>query len=94
VAAIFYGGEVFSFHNYSWISILVNIPATFFATAYYEFLMRDSLQKLGHGAAYHEHGEDGLRQVLTNRGMIGGGPNGSAMETGYANAANKDESSY
>jgi glycerol uptake facilitator-like aquaporin len=46
VAAIFFGGEVFSYKNYSWIAILVNVPATIFATGYYEMLMRDSLQKM------------------------------------------------
>lgn len=76
VAAMFYGGEVFSFHNYSWIAILVNIPATIFATAYYEFLMRDSLRKIGKGAALHEHGEEGLAlhltktEIATERGMM------------------------
>lgn len=76
VAAIFYGGEVFSFHNYSWIAILVNIPATVVATAYYEFLMRDSLRKIGKGAAFHEHGEEGLAlhltktEIATERGMM------------------------
>lgn len=77
VAAIFYGGEVFSFHNnYSWIAILVNIPATVCATAYYEFLMRDSLRKIGKGAAFHEHGEEGLAlhltktEIATERGMM------------------------
>lgn len=77
VAAIFYGGEVFSFHNnYSWIAILVNIPATVVATAYYEFLMRDSLWKIGKGAAFHEHGEEGLAlhltktEIATERGMM------------------------
>lgn len=79
VAAIFYGREAFTYKNYSWISILVNIPATFFATAYYEFLMRDSLQKLAHGAAYHESGDEGLRRVATSRGII--------MERGMAQAA-------
>lgn len=69
VAAIFYGGEVFSYHNYSWIAILVNVPATLFATAYYEMLMRDSLQKIGKGAAYHENGEDGLMLHLTTTGL-------------------------
>lgn len=69
VAAIFFGGEVFSYHNYAWISILVNVPATFFATAYYEFLMRDSLQKLGKGAAVHEEGEEGLWRHVTNQGI-------------------------
>ncbi|KAK5115531.1 hypothetical protein LTR62_001190 [Meristemomyces frigidus] len=65
VAAIFYGGEAFSYKSYSWIAILVNVPATLFATAYYEFLMRDSLQKIGKGAAVHEHGEHGLALHLT-----------------------------
>lgn len=66
VAAIFFGGEVFSYKNYSWISLVVNIPATFFATAYYELVLRDSLQKLGKGAAVHEHGDDGLKKYWTN----------------------------
>ena len=66
VAAIFFGGEAFSYLNYSWIAILVNIPATLFATAYYEFLMRDSLQKIGKGHAVHEDGEEGLTRHLTN----------------------------
>ncbi|KAF2173650.1 hypothetical protein M409DRAFT_61972 [Zasmidium cellare ATCC 36951] len=78
VAAIFYGGEAFSYHNYSWISILVNVPATIFATAYYEFLMRDSLQKIGKGAAMHEGGEEGLALHLTKSGI--------AMERGSTNA--------
>lgn len=65
VAAIFFGKEAFTFKNYSWISILVNIPATIFATGYYEFLMRDSLQKIGKGHAQHEHGEAGLVRHLT-----------------------------
>ncbi|KAG2160961.1 hypothetical protein JADG_000700 [Aureobasidium aubasidani] len=65
VALIFFGREAFTYHSYSWISILVNIPATLFATAYYEMLMRDSLQKIGKGAAVHEHGEEGLNLHLT-----------------------------
>lgn len=66
VAAIFFGGEAFSYLNYSWIAILVNVPATLFATGYYEFLMRDSLSKIGKGHAVHEHGEEGLRRHITN----------------------------
>ena len=69
VAAIFFGGEAFSFKNYSWISILVNVPATLFATGYYELLMRDSLQKISKGAAVHEHGENGLALHLTKTGV-------------------------
>ena len=66
VAAIFYGREAFTYMNYSWIAILVNIPATIFATAFYEFLMRDSLQKISKGHAVHEGGEEGLRRHITN----------------------------
>lgn len=62
VAAIFFGGEAFSYLNYSWIAILVNVPATLFATGYYEFLMRDSLQKIAGGM---------LRMSMGRRGCIG-----------------------
>ncbi|KAF2753625.1 aquaporin-like protein [Pseudovirgaria hyperparasitica] len=70
VAAIFYGGEAFSYYNYSWIAIMVNVPATLFATAYYELLMRDSLQKIGKGHALHEEGEEGLQRHLTKTQVI------------------------
>jgi hypothetical protein len=67
VSAIFFGGGVFSVDNgYPWISTLVNVPATIFATGYYEFLMRDSLQKIQKGHAEHEDGEEGLQRHLTN----------------------------
>jgi hypothetical protein len=66
VAAIFFGSEAFTFDHYPWISVLVNIPATLFATAYYEMLMRDSLIKIGKGHAVHEEGEEGLRRHITN----------------------------
>lgn len=69
VAAIFFGGEAFSYHNYSWIAILVNVPATIFATGYYEFLMRDSLQKIAKGHAEHEDGDSGLARHLTRTGI-------------------------
>jgi hypothetical protein len=71
VAAIFFGGEAFSYKNYSWISILVNVPATLFATGYYEFLMRDSVRVIGKGHAVHEHGQEGLERHLTNTGYMG-----------------------
>ncbi|KAL2055696.1 hypothetical protein ABVK25_003940 [Lepraria finkii] len=77
VAAIFFGGESFSYLKYSWIAILVNVPATLFATGYYEFLMRDSLSEIAKGHALHEHGEEGLHRHITRTGMI---------ETGSANA--------
>ena len=84
VAAIFFGKEAFTFDNgYAWISILVNIPATIFATGYYEFLMRDSLQKIATGHAQHEDGEDGLVRHLTRVGT---------NEMGVMNSTMKDRS--
>ncbi|KAI4098401.1 MAG: hypothetical protein LQ339_006456 [Xanthoria mediterranea] len=83
VAAIFFGGESFTYLNYSWIAILFNIPATIFATGYYVFLMRDSLGKIAKGHAVHEHGEEGLRRHITNTGHI---------ETGAANALRSNQS--
>ena len=84
VAAIFFGGEAFSYKNYSWISILVNVPATLFATGYYEMLMRDSLQKIARGGAVHERGDEGLGLHLTKSGISYASP--PAMEKGYSNA--------
>jgi glycerol uptake facilitator-like aquaporin len=84
VAAIFFGKEAFTFNNgYPWISILVNIPATVFATGYYEFLMRDSLQKIASGHAQHEEGEDGLVRHLTRVGT---------SEMGITNSTIKQQS--
>ena len=88
VAAIWFGGEAFSYKNYSWIAILVNIPATFLATAYYEFLMRDSLSKIGHGHAVHEEGEEGLARHLTKTRTWEEGK----MENGTTAATRKEES--
>jgi len=68
VAAIFFGRQAFTYNHYPWISILVNVPSTIFATCYYEFLMRDSLQKISQGHAEHEEGEEGLTRHLTNVG--------------------------
>ena len=84
VAAIFYGSEVFSYMNYSWIAILVNVPATLFATGYYEFLMRDSLQKISGGHAVHEGGEEGLALHLTKTNITAAN-DPFAMEKGTTN---------
>ncbi|KIX04354.1 uncharacterized protein Z518_05222 [Rhinocladiella mackenziei CBS 650.93] len=66
VAAIFFGKEAFTFSSsYSWISILVNVPATLLATGYYEFLMRDSLQKIHKGHAEHKEGDEGLQRYIS-----------------------------
>lgn len=92
VAAIFFGGEAFSIDNgYSWISILVNVPATLFATGYYEFLMRDSLQKIQKGHAAHEHGEEGLQRHLTK---VMTGPNSGAMSSTLRNGTGLDDKQY
>lgn len=80
VAAIFFGGEAFSYDKgYSWISILVNVPATIFATGFYELLVRDSLQKIAKGGAEHEDGEAGLVRHLTRVGTSEMGVMNSTM---------------
>jgi len=85
VAAIFFGGEAFSYKNYSWVAILVNIPATIFATGYYEFLMRDSLQKIAGGHAAHVAGEEGLATHLSRVERATTGP---TTERGFMNQTN------
>jgi len=47
VAAIFYGRSAFNL--YSPIAILVNVPATIFATAVYELILRDSFAIIAKG---------------------------------------------
>ncbi|KAL0262451.1 hypothetical protein SLS55_001419 [Diplodia seriata] len=83
VAAIFFGGEAFSYRSYCWIAILVNVPATFAATCYYELVLRDSLAKLGTGRAVHEGGDVGLQRHLSRVGWadeVGGGGGGWVMD--------------
>lgn len=70
VAAIFFGKEAFTYMNYTPIAVLVNIPATIFATGYYELLLRDSLMNITKGHAVHESGEDGLMRHLTKTGTL------------------------
>ncbi|KAF1981735.1 aquaporin-like protein, partial [Aulographum hederae CBS 113979] len=71
VATIFFGREAFAVDNgYAWISILVNIPATIFATGYYEFLMRDSIVNISKGHAEHEEGDEGLVRHLSYAGTL------------------------
>ena len=59
--------------TYSPIAILVNVPATIFATGYYELLMRDSLIKIGKGHASHEEGDEGLKRHITQNGYMENG---------------------
>lgn len=82
VAAIFFGGEAFSYHNYSWIAILVNVPATLFATAYYELFFRDSLGAVVQGHRQVEGGEEGLTRYMTNKGIYRGDEMGSGDREG------------
>ncbi len=88
VAAIFFGGEAFSLDNgYSWISILVNVPATIFATGYYEFLMRDSLAKIAKGHGAHEGGDEGLTRHVSKVSkdpMVFGAMSSTIKERDYA----------
>jgi hypothetical protein len=70
VAAIFYGSEAFSYKSYCWISILVNIPATIFATGFYELFLRDSIQLIHKGGVKHAEGEEGLRRYLSDVGVL------------------------
>lgn len=65
VAAIFFGKEAFNYMGYTPIAVLVNIPATMFATAYYELLLRDSLTGIEKGHAVHEDGEEALERHIT-----------------------------
>ncbi|KAI9744877.1 MAG: hypothetical protein M1818_001802 [Claussenomyces sp. TS43310] len=84
VAAIFFGGD--AFNRYAAIAILTNIPATIFATGYYEFLMRDSVRRIGTGHVQHEDGEEGLMRHLTKTGTIEQGMGGNlARGEGYEN---------
>lgn len=98
VAAIFFGGDVFKYdHSYAWISILVNIPATLFATGFYELVVRDSLTKIAKGHAAHAEGDDGLVRHLTKTNKyepsssMENGINGE-MEQGYTSALRKEKS--
>jgi len=87
VAAIFYGGDAFG--RYAPISILVNVPATLFATLVYEVILRDSFAIIGKGHATHEDGEEGLARHLTKTGTLEQGINsmlrGHSSEDTYDN---------
>ena len=70
----------------------MNIPATIFATAVYELLLRDSIAIIGKGHNTHEDGEDGLMRHLSRTGTIeqgvsntlrGQGSNGYASGNGH-----------
>jgi hypothetical protein len=68
VAAIFFGPEAFT--SYSAISILVSIPATLFATGYYELVLKDSFLWIARGHASHSEGDEGLMKHISRVGMV------------------------
>jgi len=82
VAAIFYGGQAFSYRNYAWIPILTNIPATLLAVGFYELVCRDSVQKIKQGHMRHADGEEALVRHLSKI---------ETMETGITDAAADDQ---
>jgi hypothetical protein len=81
VATIFYGSKAWTYRSYWFISLFVNIPATLFATCYYELVLRDSLDKIGLGHAQHEDGDEGLARHLSKRGMMAGDERGELMRS-------------
>lgn len=57
VAAAFLSTEAFTYKSYSWIGILVNVPATVLAVTYYEFVYKDTLTHIEGGHLSHPHDE-------------------------------------
>lgn len=53
VAAAFLSTSAFSYKSYSWIGILVNVPATVFAVTYYEFIFKDTMTHISEGHLSH-----------------------------------------
>lgn len=49
--------------------MLVNVPASLFATFVYEVFLRDSLGVIGSGMAAYEHGKEGLERYLAESGF-------------------------
>ncbi|KAH7349777.1 aquaporin-9 [Plectosphaerella cucumerina] len=70
VAAIFFGRDVWTHAGYAPIGMLVNIPATLLATAFYEVWIRDSFAIIGRGHARHQEGEAGLYRHMSKSGML------------------------
>lgn len=70
VATMFYGAEAFTYRGYAPIAMLVNIPATLLATAFYEAVMRDSLAVIGKGEAVYAEGDVMLYGRLRRMGLM------------------------
>lgn len=90
VAAIFFGGDAFG--KYSAIAILVNVPATIFATTVYEALLRDSFAIIAKGHNVHEDGEEGLQRHLTKTGTLDDHTKGNSSSEGSYRNGRKEES--
>jgi len=92
VAAIFYGGD--AFNRYAPIAVFVNVPATLFATAVYEVILRDSFAIIAKGHNVHKEGEEGLTNHLTKTGTLEQGVANTLNGNGGNNVHghNKDES--
>lgn len=73
VALIYYHRQVFFYREYgfgfTWIPLFVNIPMTFLAASFYEYVMKDSLLHIGGGYAVHEEGDEGLERHLDRTGF-------------------------
>lgn len=77
-----------AFNRYSAIAILTNIPATLFATAVYEFILKDSFAIIAKGHNIHEDGEEGLARHLTKVGTLDQGisnATGRSTDDSYQN---------
>lgn len=72
VAVIFFGPEAFGYMHYCWIALLVNVPATVVGTAYYEFLLRDSLRRVSGGCGGCGGGVE-LKEIRGAKGSRRGG---------------------
>lgn len=72
VAAIFFGREAFGYMDYCWIALLVNVPATVAGTAYYEFVMKDSLRSVQDGCGRCEAGWELNTIRVSKKGRRGG----------------------
>lgn len=70
VAAMFFGKEAFTQMGYAPIGMLVNIPATLLATAFYELWIRDSFAIIAKGHAQHREGDEGLLRHMRRSGML------------------------
>lgn len=65
----------------------MNIPATIFATAVYELILRDNFAIIASGHNIHEDGEEGLTRHLTKVGTLDAGAS-HASGNDYANGKN------